>query len=150
MEQFVRRLRVSTRGKGLTEITHSILDWVRELHIETGMLSVYICHTSASLTIQENADPDVLHDLEGFFARLVPEDNRLYRHTSEGPDDMPAHIRAVLTQTHLAVPMVHGRLTLGTWQGIYLFEHRRRPHQRIVFLHAFGQRRDDAPRLTVP
>ena len=141
MKQFVRRLSVDTRGKGLVDITGPILDWVRGLRIETGMLSVYVCHTSASLTIQENADPDVLHDLEGFFSRLVPEDDRLYRHTSEGPDDMPAHIRAVLTQTHLAVPVVDRRLTLGTWQGIYLFEHRRRPHRRIVVLHAVGEGR---------
>lgn len=142
MKQFVRRLNVDTPGKGLLDITRPILDWVRGLRIETGMLSVYVCHTSASLTIQENADPDVLHDLERFFSRLVPEDDRLYRHTSEGPDDMPAHIRAVLTQTHLAVPVVDRRLTLGTWQGIYLFEHRRRPHRRTVVLHLIGQGRN--------
>lgn len=139
MKQFVRRLRVDTRGKGLVEITRPILGWVRGLRIETGMLSVYLCHTSASLTIQENADPDVMHDLERFFSRLVPENDRLYRHTMEGPDDMPAHIRAALTQTHLAVPVVDHRPTLGTWQGIYLFEHRRRPHRRTVVLHAVGE-----------
>ena len=138
MEQFVRLLQVSTRGKGLSEITRPILDWVDGLGIEAGMLTVYIRHTSASLTIQENADPDVQHDLERFFARLVPEDNRLYRHTMEGPDDMPAHIRAALTQTHLAIPVVGGELTLGTWQGIYLFEHRRHPHRRTIVLHAIG------------
>ena len=138
MEQFVRHLHVNTRGKGLFEITRPILDWVDGLAIEAGMLTVYIRHTSASLTIQENADPDVQHDLERFFARLVPEDNRLYRHTMEGPDDMPAHIRAALTQTHLAVPVVAGGLALGTWQGIYLFEHRRNPHRRTVVLHAIG------------
>ena len=131
-------MQVSTRGKGLSEITRPILDWVDGLGIEAGMLTVYIRHTSASLTIQENADPDVQHDLERFFARLVPEDNRLYRHTMEGPDDMPAHIRAALTQTHLAIPVVGGELTLGTWQGIYLFEHRRHPHRRTIVLHAIG------------
>ena len=138
MEQFVRLLQVNTRGKGLFEITRPILDWVDGLAIEAGMLTVYIRHTSASLTIQENADPDVQHDLERFFARLVPEDNRLYRHTMEGPDDMPAHIRAALTQTHLAIPVVGGEPALGTWQGIYLFEHRRHPHRRTIVLHAIG------------
>ena len=141
MKQFVQHLHVDTSGKGLFDITSPILDWVSGLLIETGMLTVYVCHTSASLTIQENADPDVLHDLERFFARLVPEDDRLYRHTSEGPDDMPAHIRAVLTQTHLAVPVVDRRPALGTWQGIYLFEHRSRPHRRTVVLHAVCQER---------
>ncbi|WP_419165865.1 secondary thiamine-phosphate synthase enzyme YjbQ [Candidatus Palauibacter sp.] len=138
MRQFVRQLNVDTRGKGLYEITRPILDWVARLEFETGMLTVYIRHTSASLTIQENADPDVLHDLEGFFARLVPEDDRLYRHTMEGPDDMPAHIRVALTQTHLAIPLMDGAPTLGTWQGIYLFEHRSRPHRRTVVLHVTG------------
>ena len=102
MKQFVRELHVETRGKGLSEVTRPILDWVAGLDITTGMLTVYIRHTSASLTIQENADPDVVHDLERFFARLVPEDNRLYRHTMEGPDDMPAHIRTTLTK-HLSL-----------------------------------------------
>ncbi len=139
MKQFVQSLNVETRGKGLSEITGPIVEWVSGLSIETGMLTVYIRHTSASLTIQENADPDVVEDIERFFARLVPEDNRLYRHTAEGPDDMPAHIRTVLTQTHLAVPVVRSRLALGTWQGIYLYEHRRRPHRRTVILHASGQ-----------
>ena len=139
MKQFVRELHVETRSKGLSEVTGPILDWVAGLDITTGMLTVYIRHTSASLTIQENADPDVVHDLERFFARLVPEDNRLYRHTMEGPDDMPAHIRTALTQTHLAIPVVDRRPTLGTWQGIYLFEHRRRPHRRTLVLHMMGQ-----------
>ena len=139
MKQSVRSLTIHTQGKGLSEITGPISDWVATLTVDTGMLTVYLRHTSASLTIQENADPDVLHDLERFFARLVPEDNRLYRHTMEGPDDMPAHIRAALTQTHLSIPVVRGRLALGVWQGIYLFEHRRRPHRRTVVLHAIGQ-----------
>lgn len=139
MKQFVRQLGVETRGKGLYEITRPVLEWTVGLEIETGMLTVYIRHTSASLTIQENADPDVLHDLSNFFARLVPEGDPRYRHTMEGPDDMPAHIRSALTQTHLAIPMLDGAPALGTWQGIFLFEHRSRPHRRTVVLHALGQ-----------
>ncbi len=139
MKQSIRNLNIRTQGKGLSEITRPISDWVASLAVDTGMLTVYLRHTSASLTIQENADPDVVYDLEQFFARLVPEDNRLYRHTMEGPDDMPAHIRAALTQTHLSIPVIGSRLALGTWQGIYLFEHRRRPHRRTIVLHAIGQ-----------
>ena len=138
MRQFVRQLDVETGGKGLYEITRLVLEWVARLEIDVGVLHIYIRHTSASLTIQENADPDVLHDLETFFARLVPEDDARYRHTMEGPDDMPAHIRAALTQTHLTIPMVDGAPVLGTWQGIYVFEHRRRPHRRTIVLHATG------------
>ena len=139
MKQFTRNLHIETRGKGLTEITRPILRWVEDLGLKTGLVTVYIRHTSASLTIQENADPDVIRDLETFFERLVPEDDRLYRHTAEGPDDMPAHIRSALTLTQLSVPMESGRLVLGTWQGIYLFEHRSRPHRRTVTLHAIGE-----------
>lgn len=138
MRQFARPLDVETDGNGLYEITRPVLEWVARLEIEVGLLTLYIRHTSASLTIQENADPDVLHDLETFFARLVPEDDARYRHTMEGPDDMPAHIRAALTQTHLAIPIVDGAPVLGTWQGIYVFEHRRRPHRRTIVLHATG------------
>ena len=107
--------------------------------VGTGLLTVYVRHTSASLTIQENADPDVVRDLGTFFERLVPEDNRLYRHTSEGSDDMPAHIRSALTQTHLSIPINAGRPVLGTWQGIYLFEHRRHAHRRSVAVHVMGE-----------
>lgn len=107
--------------------------------VREGLLTVFVRHTSASLLIQENADPDVVADLNTFFTRLVTEDNRLYRHTVEGPDDMPAHIRAALTATQLAVPVADGRLTLGTWQGIYLFEHRASPHRRSVALHLIGE-----------
>ena len=139
MKQFVRQLQVETKGKGLSEVTRPVRDWVAGLGVETGMLTVFIRHTSASLTIQENADPDVVHDLERFFTRLVPEDNRLYRHTMEGPDDMPAHIRTALTQTHLSLPIVDRRPALGTWQGIYLFEHRRHPHRRSLALHVIGE-----------
>ncbi len=139
MEQSVHDLHIDTRGKGLTEITHPVTSWVRGVGVRTGLLTVFVRHTSASLTIQENADPDVRHDLERFFERMAPEDNRLYRHTSEGPDDMPAHIRAALTQTHLAIPVNGGYPVLGTWQGIYLFEHRRHPHRRTVVLHLLGE-----------
>src|SRR5437868_13446608 len=139
MRQFTHRIEVPTRGKGLYEFTRGIEAWVRECKVTTGLLTVFVQHTSASLTIQENADPDVVRDLNDFFGRLAPEDNRLYRHTVEGPDDMPAHIRAALTQTHLSVPLDHGRLALGTWQGIYLFEHRIAPHRRTVVLHLLGE-----------
>ena len=131
MKQATHQIHVDTRGKGLYNISARISRWVEEQAVRTGLLTVFVQHTSASLTIQENADPDVIRDLDDFFSRLVPEDNSLYRHTAEGPDDMPAHIRTALTQTHLAVPLLHGILALGTWQGIYLFEHRaaRQPAQ---------------------
>jgi secondary thiamine-phosphate synthase enzyme len=138
LQQFTHRLRVDTRGKGLYEITQPIAQWTAECHIDTGLLTVFVQHTSASLTIQENADPDVQYDLNEFFNRLAPEDNRLYRHTCEGPDDMPAHIRAALTLTQVSIPIGGGRLALGTWQGIYLFEHRAVPHRRNVALHLLG------------
>ncbi len=128
-------LQVATRGKGLYEITGQIAGWLGGLRVGNGLLTVFVQHTSASLTIQENADPDVVHDLATFFNRLVPEDNRLYRHTMEGPDDMPAHIRAALTLTQLSIPVIRGRMALGTWQGVYLFEHRTSPHRRNVLLH---------------
>ena len=133
------RLQISTRGKGLYEITGQIDAWLEKTKIGTGLLTVFVQHTSASLTIQENADPDVVHDLNTFFNRLVPEDNRLYRHTVEGPDDMPAHIRAALTLTQLSIPVEHGRMALGTWQGVYLFEHRAVPHRRNVLLQLIGE-----------
>jgi secondary thiamine-phosphate synthase enzyme len=136
--QFSHRLQVETRGKGLYEITRPIARWLSECAIGAGLLTVFVQHTSASLTVQENADPDVVHDLNAFFNRLVAEDNRLYRHTCEGPDDMPAHIRAALTLTQIAIPVEGGRLALGTWQGVYLFEHRAAPHRRSVALHLLG------------
>ena len=120
----LHRLQVATRGKGLYDITREIEEWLGRQSIRSGLLTVFIQHTSASLTIQENADPDVIHDMNAFFGRLVPEDNRLYRHTIEGADDMPAHIRAALTLTQLSIPIDQGRMVLGTWQGIYVFEHR--------------------------
>ena len=139
LAQFSHRLQVSTRGKGLYEITGQIAGWLGACPVSTGLLTVFIQHTSASLTIQENADPDVTHDLNAFFARIVPEDNRLYRHTVEGADDMPDHIRAALTPVQLSVPVERGRLALGTWQGIYVFEHRAAPHRRTVLLHLIGE-----------
>ena len=139
MKQATRQLTVSTQGKGLYDFTSEVAAWVHGQAMRTGLLTVFLRHTSASLTIQENADPDVIEDLNDFFGRLVSEDSRLYRHTSEGPDDMPAHIRAALTMTQLSIPLVDGRLGLGTWQGIYVFEHRARPHRRNVLLHLIGE-----------
>ena len=133
------RLQVSTRGKGLYEITGQIAAWLESAKVGAGLLTVFVQHTSASLTVQENADPDVVHDLNAFFGRLVAEDSRLYRHTMEGPDDMPAHIRAALTLTQISIPVEAGRMALGTWQGVYLFEHRAAPHRRSVLLHLIGE-----------
>ena len=139
MRQASGRLDVATRGKGLYEISDRVLAWVRESGLRTGLLTLFIQHTSASLTIQENADPDVIVDLNNHFARLAPEDDKLYRHTAEGPDDMPAHIKAALSDTQLSIPVLDGRPTLGTWQGIYVWEHRRAPHRRSVVLHLAGE-----------
>jgi secondary thiamine-phosphate synthase enzyme len=133
--QFTHQLSISTRGKGLYNFTREVQAWVREKKPATGLLTVFCQHTSASLVIQENADPDVTADMADFFDRLVPEDTRLYRHTAEGPDDMTSHIRSALTNTQLTIPIHQGRLALGTWQGIYLFEHRVAAHQRSVVLH---------------
>jgi secondary thiamine-phosphate synthase enzyme len=131
----IHRLHVPTRGKGLYEVTAQIASWLREQRADAALLTIFVQHTSASLTIQENADPDVVHDLERFFSRLVPDDDRWYRHTAEGPDDMPGHIRSALTQTQLSIPVENGMMTLGTWQGIYLFEHRTAKHHRTIVLH---------------
>ncbi len=133
--QATHQLHIATHGKGLYEFTHHIQGWVREQQAQTGLLTVFCQHTSASLVIQENADPDVVADLAEFFTRLVPEDTRLYRHTAEEPDDMTSHIRSALTQPQLSIPVHNGKLALGTWQGVYLFEHRERPHRRSVILH---------------
>ena len=139
MKQFTHRVEVATRGKGLYPITREIEVWAKTQGLRTGLLTAFIQHTSASLTIQENADPDVVRDLDEFFERLAPEDADWYRHTVEGPDDMPAHIRAALTPTQLSIPLIGGRLALGTWQGIYVFEHRARPHRRSIVLHLAGE-----------
>ena len=139
MIQHSHQISVSTRGKGVYEFTSEVERWLSGCGVSTGLITVFIRHTSASLTIQENADPDVVHDLKVFFERVAPEDNRLYRHTVEGPDDMPAHIRAALTATQLSVPVADGRMVLGTWQGLYVFEHRSAPHRRNVALHVIGE-----------
>jgi secondary thiamine-phosphate synthase enzyme len=138
MRQANETLRVGTQRRGLVEITSSVVRFVRQAGVQTGLVVVWCRHTSASLLVQENADPEVRADLEAFFARIAPEGRGLYVHDAEGPDDMPAHIRAALTQTQLTVPVAAGELALGTWQGIYLFEHRTRPHQREVVLHVMG------------
>ena len=138
MKQAQGTLCFDTEGQGLTEITSDIARWVAEQGMDSGLLSVYCRHTPASLVIQENADPDVMQDLEAFFKRLVAADPKLYRHTAERADDTPAHIRSALTQTTLTIPVAGCRMALGTWQGIYLFEHRRRPHKRELMVHLMG------------
>jgi secondary thiamine-phosphate synthase enzyme len=139
VRQLTTVIRIETRGRGLTEITDRVVAWLREAKLREGLLTLFVRHTSASLLIQENADPEVKRDLERFFARLVPDGDPLFEHTTEGPDDMPAHVRAALTQTQLSIPVIDGRLVLGTWQGIYLFEHRRLGHAREVVLHLIGE-----------
>lgn len=139
MQQLTRTLTCRTRGRGLTELTAEIRVWVQASAIRNGLLTAFVRHTSASLLIQENADPDVLRDLERFFARLVPDGDALFTHTTEGPDDMPAHVRAALTQTQLSIPVADGAPVLGTWQGIYLYEHRKHAHTREIVLHLIGE-----------
>lgn len=135
----VNRIAIETRGQGLYEFTDAAARLVREQAAEEGLLTIFVRHTSCSLTVQENADPDVQRDLNEFFRRLVPPGNdpsmHWLRHTMEGPDDMPAHIKAALNQTSIGIPVVDGRMGLGTWQGLYLFEHRDQPHSREVLLH---------------
>ena len=138
MMQAQHSLTVHTEGQGLYEITREVAAWVETQHISDGLLTLFCRHTSASLTIQENADPDVMRDLQDFFKKLAPEDPRLYRHTIEGPDDMPAHIKSALTNVQLSIPVAGGRMALGTWQGIFLFEHRARAHDRSIALHLIG------------
>ncbi|SDG73128.1 secondary thiamine-phosphate synthase enzyme YjbQ [Roseospirillum parvum] len=131
--------KVATRGRGLHEITDRVAGWVGEAGFGEGLLTLFIRHTSASLIIQENADPDVRRDLVAAFDRLAPEDHRLYAHQEEGPDDMPAHIKSTLSDVSLSIPLLGGRLALGTWQGIYVAEHRARPHTRQVVAHLIGE-----------
>lgn len=133
------QLRVSTRGKGLYDMTREIRRWVAEQGIDSGLLTVFVQHTSASLTIQENADPDVLRDLAEYFQRAVPENTSWFRHICEGPDDMPAHIRSTLTSATLGIPVRDAELQLGIWQAIYLFEHRVARQERTVLLHLIGE-----------
>ena len=139
MKQAQLELKVPTKGKGLYDVTRRIAPWVAEQGIRTGLVTVFISHTSASLTIQENADPDVQRDISEFFDRLVPENTPWFRHTVEGPDDMPSHIRAVLTSPQLSVPVRAGKLALGIWQAIYVFEHRSEPQSRNVVVHLLGE-----------
>jgi len=131
-------LAFDSRGRGLLEITRPVADWVSANNMQSGLLTLFIRHTSASLIIQENADPDVQGDLDRFLARLVPDGDTLFRHRDEGPDDMPEHVRAALTAVQISIPLSAGRLALGIWQGIYLWEHRLRPHRREVALHLLG------------
>lgn len=138
MRQASRTLRVETAGRGFYEITASIADFLRSARIDAGLLTAFCRHTSASLSITENADPDVLRDLDAFLSRIAPE-GAGYRHDDEGPDDMPAHIRAALTQSQVSVPVLGGAAALGTWQGVFLIEHRRRPHRREIVLHMIGE-----------
>lgn len=139
LRQASHEFKVSTRGRGLYEITGQVADWVSRNKLTSGLLTLHLRHTSASLLIQENADPDVRRDLESFFARLVPDGDSLFVHTAEGEDDMPAHVRAALTAVNLSIPVNHGGLALGTWQGIYVWEHRRVPHSRTVSAQLLGE-----------
>lgn len=139
MKQFTHKLEIRTRGKGLYPFTREVEKWISSKEIKTGLLTVFVRHTSASLTIQENADPDVVRDLADFFERLAPENDPHYQHTTEGSDDMPSHIRSALTQTQLTIPVMDGEMALGTWQGIYLFEHRAAAHRRNMVLHLIGE-----------
>ncbi len=134
MEEFV----ISTRGKGLYEVSSEVVSWVRASGVGEGLLTLHVCHTSASVLIQENADPEVQHDFVRFFARLVPDGDPIFRHTEEGPDDMAAHIRSALTSTTLSIPVIGGVPALGTWQGLFLFEHRDAPKRRKLVAHLLG------------
>ncbi|WP_368911474.1 secondary thiamine-phosphate synthase enzyme YjbQ [Taklimakanibacter deserti] len=139
MRQLQDEISVATRGQGLYEVTRDVQYFIEKSGIVIGQLTLFVQHTSASLLIQENADPDVRRDLVEFFRRVVPENAAWISHRSEGPDDMPAHIRTALTQVSLTIPVANGQLALGTWQGIYLFEHRDRPHRRQILLHLLGE-----------
>ncbi len=138
MKQAVQQVEISTRGQGLYEFTAKIREWLGAQGIETGLLTVFCRHTSASLLIQENADPTVRVDIQNYFDRLAPE-SAAYIHADEGPDDMPAHLKTALTSVQLSIPVANGRMVLGTWQGIYLFEHRTQSHRRSIVLHVIGE-----------
>ena len=139
MRQALSQIEIKTPGQGLVPVTPQLSAWVAEQPIADGLLTIFCRHTSCSLLIQENAAPAARRDLEAFFAHIAPEDPRAYEHDDEGPDDMPAHLRAALTQAQLSIPLAGGCLALGTWQGIYLFEHRRAPHRRTLALHLLGE-----------
>tara|TARA_B100001564_G_C20311999_1_gene521759 strand:- start:86 stop:505 length:420 start_codon:yes stop_codon:yes gene_type:complete len=138
MQQFFRDITLNTKGRGLYNFTSQTLEWIDKQKIKNGILNINILHTSASLIIQENADPDVLYDLENFFDKLVPMDKKLYKHIAEGKDDMPAHIRSTLTNNQLTLSLKNKKLVLGTWQGLYLFEHRLTEHNRTLSHHLIG------------
>lgn len=139
MKQKFSTVKLRTRGPGFSDFTREAESFVRDSGVKDGLLTCFVRHTSASLLVQENADPDVLRDLQAFMERLVSHDEKLYRHTAEGPDDMPSHIRSMLTQTSLSIPVHGGKMILGTWQALYLFEHRDAPHRREVALHIIGE-----------
>lgn len=139
IRQSSQELVLKTRGRGFYDFTDEVAAWVHKIGFQSGVVTLHLRHTSASLLIQENADPEVRRDLERFFARLVPDGDPLFQHVAEGEDDMPAHVRAALTAVNLGIPVEAGRLALGTWQGIYLWEHRRRPHDRRVACHFIGE-----------
>jgi secondary thiamine-phosphate synthase enzyme len=139
LNQAVHEFKISTRGRGFYEFTEAVAGWINQKGFQTGLLTLHLRHTSASLLIQENADPDVRRDLESFFARLVKDGDSLFVHNAEGEDDMPAHVRTALTAVNLSIPVTGGQPALGTWQGIYLWEHRRAPHSRRVAAHFIGE-----------
>lgn len=139
LRQGIDEITFASRGRGFYEITDQIASWLSKKGFENGLITLHLRHTSASLLIQENADPDVRRDLEAFFERLVPDGDSLFIHTTEGDDDMPAHVRTALTTVNLSIPVSGGRMTLGTWQGIYLWEHRRLPHRRSIAIHFIGE-----------
>ena len=138
MQQIFHEITIKTKGQGLYDFTEQTLNWLKEQKINNGVLNINILHTSASLVIQENADPDVLHDLKNFFDKLAPMNNKLYTHTTEGKDDMPAHIKSALTNNQLTLSLKNKQLMLGTWQGLYLFEHRLEQHNRTLSHHLIG------------
>ena len=138
MKQVFHEITLKTKGQGFYDFTKKTLDWINKQEIKNGILNINILHTSASLVIQENADPDVLYDLKNFFHKLVPMDNKLYKHTTEGKDDMPAHIKSSLTNNQLTLSIKNKKLILGTWQGLYLFEHRLKQQTRILLHHVIG------------
>ena len=138
MDQIFHEIKINTKGQGFYDFTDKTISWINGQKIKNGILNINILHTSASLVIQENADPDVLYDLKFFFDKLAPMDNKLYKHTTEGKDDMPAHIKSALTNNQLTLSIKNKKLILGTWQGLYLFEHRLEQHTRMLSLHLIG------------
>ena len=138
MKQLFHEIKINTNGQGLYDFTEKTVSWIEKQKIDNGILNINILHTSASLVIQENADPDVLYDLKNFFDKLVPMDNKLYKHTTEGKDDMPAHIKSALTNNHITLSIKNKKIMLGTWQGLYLFEHRIEKHTRVLSHHLIG------------